>query len=177
MQTCFCRQIKYGAVTKCKALFCSQTTILGQIIIVAHAKHLAATAPRNCKLNMPSCANRCFNIWTIWLTFKSYNCFAFHALTLSVGHQEEHSACKHWVMKCWCGNLSSTRCRLFVYGPANATAIPKHHHLLPHVKSRLVLPFWYQFTQVVMEKRQLNRCCVVVVKSCKFKWKCKQHQE
>jgi len=27
----------------------------------------------------------------------------------------------------------------------------------------LVLPFWYRLTQVVLEKRPLNGCCVVVV--------------
>ena len=35
-------------------------------------------------------------------------------------------------MRCWCGYLSAARCRLFAYGPADATAIPKPHHLLPH---------------------------------------------
>ena len=29
--------------------------------------------------------------------------------------------------------LSGVRCRLFAYGPADATAIPKPHHLLPHL--------------------------------------------
>ena len=48
-------------------------------------------------------------------------------------HQEEHLACKHWVMRCWCGYLSGARCRLFAYGPANATASPKPHSLLPHL--------------------------------------------
>ena len=42
------------------------------------------------------------------------------------------------------------------------------HHLLPHL-NRLVLTFWYCLTQVVLEKRPLNRCssssssCCVVV--------------
>ena len=48
--------------------------------------------------------------------------FAFSALTLLVGHQEEHPACKKWAMRCWCGNLSGARCRLFAYGPADTTA-------------------------------------------------------
>ena len=39
-----------------------------------------------------------------------------------VGRQEEHLACKNWVMKCWCGYLSAAGCRLFAYGPADATA-------------------------------------------------------
>ena len=47
---------------------------------------------------------------------------AFSALTLLVGHQEEHLACKNFVMRCWCGYLHEVRCRLFAYGPADATA-------------------------------------------------------
>ena len=50
---------------------------------------------------------------------------AFSALTLLVGRQEEHPACRNEVMWCWCGYLSRARCRLFAYGPADATAIPK----------------------------------------------------
>ena len=42
---------------------------------------------------------------------------AFSALTLLVGRQEEHPACKKWVMRCWCGYLSGVRCRLFAFGP------------------------------------------------------------
>ena len=41
---------------------------------------------------------------------------AFSALTLLVGCQEEHPVCKNY--------LSGTRCRLFAYGLADATAIP-----------------------------------------------------
>ena len=67
-----------------------------------------------------------------------YAPFAFSALTLLVGHQEEHPACKNWVMRCWCGYLSGARCRLFAYGPADATAIPKPHHLLSHIN-----PDWF----------------------------------
>ena len=38
---------------------------------------------------------------------------------------------------------------------------------LASCKSRLVSPFWYQLTQVVLEKRPLNVCsAVVVVESC-----------
>ena len=42
------------------------------------------------------------------------------------------------VMRCWCGCLPGARCRLFAYGPADATAIPKPHHLLPHLN-----PDWF----------------------------------
>ena len=43
--------------------------------------------------------------------------------------------CKNLLMGCWCGYLSGPRCRLFAYGPglADATAIPKPHHLLAHL--------------------------------------------
>ena len=46
---------------------------------------------------------------------------AFSALTLLVGRQEGHPACKNWAVGCWRGYLSGTRCRL-AYGPADATA-------------------------------------------------------
>ena len=60
-----------------------------------------------------------------WLTNSLFDSFislfidwlAFSALTLLVGHREEHSACKK-LMGCWCGYL----CTLFAYGPADATA-------------------------------------------------------
>ena len=48
--------------------------------------------------------------------------FAFSALTLLVGRQEGHPACKNWVVECWRGYLSGARCRL-AYSPADATAL------------------------------------------------------
>jgi len=38
----------------------------------------------------------------------------------------------------------------FAYGPADATAIPKPHHLLSHINPDWFLPFWYRLTQVVV---------------------------
>ena len=52
-----------------------------------------------------------------------------YALTLLVGHQEQHLACKNLVMRCWCGYLSGASCRLFAYVPADATATPKPYRL------------------------------------------------
>jgi len=49
------------------------------------------------------------------------------------------------------------RCRLFVYGPANAIA-SQTPSSLAWFKSRLVLPIWYRLTQVVLGKRPLNGC-------------------
>ena len=62
------------------------------------------------------------------------------------------------MIRCWCGYLSGVRCRLFVYGPADATAIPKTPSSLASFKSRLVLPFCYRLTHVVLAKRPLNGC-------------------
>jgi len=48
--------------------------------------------------------------------------FAFSALTLLVGRQEGHPACKKLrVVGYWRGYLSGAGCRL-AYGPADATA-------------------------------------------------------
>ena len=38
---------------------------------------------------------------------------------------------------------------------------PKTSSSLASFKSRLVLPFWYRLTRVVLEKRPLNGCIVV----------------
>ena len=58
-----------------------------------------------------------------WLTLVIYS-LSFSALTLLVGHQEEHPACKNWVMRCCCGCLSGARCRLFAHGPSDAFVSP-----------------------------------------------------
>jgi len=68
------------------------------------------------------CVNVCF-IWTVAVIviWHLLSC-AFSALMLLVGWQEGHLACKkNWVVGCWCGFLSGSRCRL-AYGPGGATA-------------------------------------------------------
>ena len=63
--------------------------------------------------------------------------------------------------------ICRARCRL-AYGPADATAT------LASVKSRLVLPFWYRLTRVVLDKEPLNGCvCVCCNRKVKpiFKWR------
>jgi len=57
---------------------------------------------------------RCFRFVCI------YAC-AFSALTLLVGRQEGHPACKNRVVGYWHSYLSGARCR-HAYGPADATA-------------------------------------------------------
>jgi len=62
--------------------------------------------------------------------FSSENNFSFIStssspsvfLTLLVERQVEHPVRKNWVIRCWCGYLSGAGCRLFAYGPADATA-------------------------------------------------------
>ena len=46
-----------------------------------------------------------------WAGSLCYQKFAFSALTLLVGRQEGHPACKNGVVGCWCGCLSGARCR------------------------------------------------------------------
>ena len=46
---------------------------------------------------------------------------------------------------------------MFAYGPADATAIPEPHRLLPNLNPDWFYLFWYQLTQVVPEKRPINR--------------------
>jgi len=82
--------------------------------------------------------------------------YAFSALTLLVGRQEGHPACKKlsggvlawlsvWskVQTCHCHSLS-----------------------LASVKSRSVLPFWYRLTWVVPDTDPLNGCVCDVRYQC-----------
>jgi len=60
-----------------------------------------------------------------------------------------------FLVGCWCGYLSRARCRL------QPSWCHCHSLSLAPVKSRLVLPFWYRLTWVVLEKGQLNVCVCV----------------
>jgi len=92
--------------------------------------------------------------------------YAFSGLTVLVGRQEGHPACKkNWVVWCWRGYLSGARFRWFAYGSADATATPS---FLAAVKSRMV----YLSVAVlpgVLEKRPLNGCSSSVVITA-FNW-------
>jgi len=79
------------------------------------------------------------NCYTPDLLLSVVTVLPFSALTLLVWSQEEHPVCKNY--RCCCCSLSEARCRLFAYGPADATAIPKPHHLLPHSN-----PDWFYFS-------------------------------
>ena len=82
---------------------------------------------------------------------------AFSALTLLVGWQEGHSACKNRAV----GVLAS----LSVWSKVQTCIRPSWCHChslsLASVKSRLVLPFWYWLIWVVPDKGPLNTCVCV----------------
>ena len=79
---------------------------------------------------------------------------AFSALTLLVGRQEGHPACK----KLSGGVLAWLSVWIEVQTCIWPSWCHCHSLSLAPVKSRLVLPFWYRLTQVVLEKRPLNGC-------------------
>ena len=82
---------------------------------------------------------------------------AFSALTLLVGRQEGHPACKK--------QSGGVLVWLSVWSKVQACIRPSWCHChslsLASVKSRLVLPFWYRLTRVVPEKGPLNGCVVM----------------
>ena len=88
--------------------------------------------------------------------------FAFSALTLLVGQQEVHLACKK--------RSSGVLAWLSVWSQVQTCVQPSwclcHTLSLGSVKSRLVLPFWYRLTWVVPEKGPLNVCVCVCVRAC-----------
>jgi len=81
----------------------------------------------------------------------------FSALTLLVGRQEGHLACKKLS-----GGLLAW---LSVWSKVQTCIWPSWCHChslsLASIKSRLVLPFWYRLTWVVPEKGPLNGCVCV----------------
>ena len=48
-----------------------------------------------------------------WMDYSFFCLHAFSALTLLVGHQEEHPACKKLSVRCWHDYLSGARCKWF----------------------------------------------------------------
>ena len=88
---------------------------------------------------------------------------AFSALTLLVGQQEGHLACK----KTLSGGVLAW---LSVWSEVQICIWPSWCHChslsLASVLSRLVLPFWYRLTRVGPEKGQLNGSVCVCVFAC-----------
>jgi len=92
---------------------------------------------------------------------STYECVAFSALTLLVGRQEGHPACKK--------QSGGVLAWFSVWSKVQTCIWPNWCHChslsLASVKSRSVLPFWYWLTWVVPEKGPLNRCVCVCVMS------------
>ena len=90
----------------------------------------------------------------IWMLCVIHCGVAFSALTVLVGRQEGHPACK---------NLSGgVLAWFFVWSKVQTCIQPIlchcHSLSLASVKSRLVVPFWYRLTRVVPDKGPLNGC-------------------
>ena len=84
---------------------------------------------------------------------------AFSALTLLVRQQEGHPACKKlsgevlaWLSICLEQGADLHMAQLMLLPLAVSS-----------VKSRLVLPFWYRLTRVILDKGPLNGCVRVCV--------------
>ena len=98
-------------------------------------------------------------MYLVTFTFNSplSGTHAFSALTLLVGQQEGHPACK----KLSGGVLAW----LSVWSEVQTCMWPSWCHChslsLASVKSTLVLPFWYRLTWVVPEKGPLNGCVAI----------------
>ena len=94
-----------------------------------------------------------FTIFAFWIESRN----AFSALTLLVGHQEGHPACKKLS-----GGVPAW---LSVWSEMQTCIWPSWCHChslsLASVKSRLVLPFWYRLTRVVPEIGPFNGCVCV----------------
>jgi len=88
-----------------------------------------------------------------------YLAYLFTALTLLVGWQEGHPA--------WKKLIGGVLAWLSVWSEVQTCIWPSwcHCHSLPlaSVKSRLVWPFWYRLTWVVLEKGPLNVCVCACV--------------
>ena len=96
--------------------------------------------------------------WGISVLLLATLC-AFSALTLLVGRQEGHLACKKLSggMLAWLSVCSEVQTCIW----------PSWRHChslsLASVKSRLALPFWYRLTRVVPDKGPLHVCVCVCV--------------
>jgi len=96
--------------------------------------------------------------------FYTIAAYAFSAWTLLVGRQEGHPACKK--------TSGGVLAWLSIWSEMQTCIWPSwcqcHSLSLASVKSRLVLPFWYRLTRVVLDKRPLNGCVCVYTTAAKY---------
>ena len=106
----------------------------------------------------------------LFVAYKLFFCIflqwlSFSALTLLVGRQEGHLACKKW--------SGGVLAWLSVWSELQTCIRPCWFHChslsLASVKSRSVSAFWYRLTWVVPEKGPLNGC-VCVLTMTNHKW-------
>jgi len=90
--------------------------------------------------------------------------YAFSALTLLVGRQEGHPACKKTE---WWG-AGVVICLVRGADLHMAQLMPLPLTVSCFIKSRLVSPFWYRLTLVVIDKGPLNGCVLYVVFACLY---------
>ena len=108
-------------------------------------------------------ANKCSTVANGVYVQVLMTVIAFSALTLLFGWQEGHPACKKLSggVLAWLSDWSEVQTCIW---PSGCHC----HSLSPaSVKSRLVFPFWYRLTQVVLEKGPLNVCVCVCINDCK----------
>ena len=118
------------------------------------------------RMSPPACLHAYVHRWTNIMPLLSqdsgqylfnqhfvWSC-AFSALTLLVGRQEGHPACKNLSggVLVWLSTWSKVQTYIW---PSWCHC---HWLSLASVKSRLVLPFWYRPTWVVPDKEPLNGC-------------------
>ena len=124
------------------------------------------SSPQQCYLH---CFHTVKSVTSLFLTFSAF--LAFSALTLLVGRQEGHPACKKLsgeVLLAWLSVWSEVQTCIWPSG------FHCHSLSLASVKSRLVLPFWYRLTWVVPDKGPLNGVCKSVTNPligwCQYFW-------
>jgi len=115
-----------------------------------------------CSLIKDFCAFAAHSVCCQGIIFSPVFPSAFSALTLLVGRQEDHPACK---------KLSDGVLMLLsVWSEVQTCIWPSgfycHSLSLASVKSSLVLPFWYRLTRLVPDKGPLNGCVCVCVCLC-----------
>ena len=93
--------------------------------------------------------------------FRIYSSWVWHCLECfdTIGWTSERASGlqKNWVMRCWSGYLSGSKCKWFEYRSSWCHCDPGISCL---TKTWNGLPFWCRIIQVFLEKRPLNeRCC------------------
>jgi len=110
--------------------------------------------------------------------------WSYRIFAANVDRPRAFSAMPSVLWHCWLGSTKGNRpvkklsgevlAWLSVWSKVQTCIRPSwcHYHSLSlaSVKSRLVLPFWYRLTLVVLEKRPLNGCVCVCVCFSKIEW-------